>query len=111
MDRLNKKEIAIIGTFNRQENNLKDVDSSGTPDILEVSRLTQEESIANSNFNIQLQKLSNDRAKLAQERSSQIEQIKLEKEKLRVKEREIKSKEKIARENKTASEIRAKKGK
>lgn len=109
LDRVNKKEIAIIQTFNRQGDNLKDTDSSGTPDLLEISRLNQEDVVAQSNYNVQLQKLSNERAKLSQDRTAQVEQIKLEKEKLRVKEKEIRSKVQIARENKTKAEIGRKK--
>lgn len=100
LDRINKKEIALIQTFNRQDDNLKDTDASGTPDVLEISRLNMEEGAAQSNFNVQLQKLANERAKIAQDRTSQIEDIKMKKEELRVKEMDIRSKERIAKANK-----------
>lgn len=100
LDRVNKKEIAIIQSFNRQEDNLKDSDASGVPDILEVSRLALDEGMGRDNYNLAMQKVSNERAKLSQDRTSQLEQLKLEREKLVLKDKEIKSKERIAKQNK-----------
>lgn len=100
LDRINKKEIAIIASFNRQDDNLKDTDLSGVPDLLEISRLGAEEAASQNNYNLQLQKLANERAKISQDRTSQLEQLKLEREKLKVKEKEIRSKERIAAKNK-----------
>ncbi len=39
LDRENKKEIAYINTFSRQDDNLKDADTDNTPDILEYTKL------------------------------------------------------------------------
>lgn len=100
LDRINKKEIALIQSFNRQADNLKDSDASGTPDILEISQLGIEEARSKNDYNLALQKLANERSKIAQDRTTQLDQLKLEREKLRVKEKEIRSKERIAAKNK-----------
>lgn len=100
LDRINKKEIAIIQSFNRQDDNLKDTDASGTPDILEISQLGLEEVRSKNDYNLALQKLANERSKISQDRTSQLDQLKLEREKLRVKEKEIRSKERVATKNK-----------
>lgn len=100
LDRINKKEIALIQSFNRQDDNLKDTDASGVPDILEVSRLAMDEGANVNSHNLALQKLSTERAKLAQDRTAQLENLKLEREKLVLKDKEIKSKERIAKQNK-----------
>ncbi|SEW21419.1 hypothetical protein SAMN05428988_3208 [Chitinophaga sp. YR573] len=100
LDRVNKKEIALIATFNRQQNNLKDVDANGTPDVLEVSRLAMEETNAGRDYKMALDKLGIEKQKLAADRSTQLEQLGLEKAKLKVKREEIASKERIAKANK-----------
>jgi hypothetical protein len=50
LDRVNKKEVAIINTFSKQEDNTKDSNMSGVPDILEVSRLNHDIVSANRDY-------------------------------------------------------------
>jgi hypothetical protein len=92
LDRLNKKEIAIINSFNRQDDNLKDADSSGVPDILEISRLAMDREAANKNHNTTLSKLNNERIKEDNKMKIEMEKLKQEKEKLK-QEKELKLKE------------------
>jgi hypothetical protein len=86
LDRINKKEIALINSFSKQDDNLKDNNGTGVPDILEVSRLTMDQDVAKKthqldinkqilerkknedNFNLELQKLNLERQKLKQEK-------------------------------------------
>lgn len=99
-DRINKKEIALIATFNRQRENLKDNNANGTPDVLEVSRLNLDEVNADRNYKMALDKLLMEKQSLNSQRNTQLEQLALEKEKLKVKREEIASRERIAKANK-----------
>lgn len=109
LDRINKKEIAIIQTFNRQQNNLVDNDQSGVPDLLEVSRLNLEESAAAKAHGVELQKLNTERQKISNDRDMALRQLEIEKEKLKVKREEIKSNEKVAKMNKNKYDSKSKK--
>ncbi|NLR60696.1 hypothetical protein HGH93_21480 [Chitinophaga polysaccharea] len=100
LDRVNKREIALIASFNRQQDNLKDKDGNGTADILEISRLSMDQLDAERNYKSESEKLGIEKQKLAAARSAQLEQLSLEKEKLQVKREEIASRERIAKTNK-----------
>jgi hypothetical protein len=50
LDRINKKEIALIQAYGRNENAMADEDSSGTADALEMSRLTVEQAKAEKDY-------------------------------------------------------------
>ncbi|HEU4608588.1 MAG TPA: hypothetical protein VFS31_10810, partial [Chitinophagaceae bacterium] len=100
LDRVNKKEIALISTFGRQQNNMKDTDGNGTADMLEVSRLSLDELSAARQHELALQQISTEKQKLSADRQQQLEQLSLEKEKLKIKREEIASKERIAKANK-----------
>jgi hypothetical protein len=57
LDRINKKEVALIQSLGRNENATADVDNSGVADALEVSRLTQEESKAAQAYQLKMQEI------------------------------------------------------
>lgn len=92
LDRINKKEIAIINSFSKQEDNTKDRDGNGVPDMLEYSRLNADMSIAASDHARSLlelqQKNEADRAK-----------VNLEREKLQVDRENMKNDLQIAKVN------------
>jgi hypothetical protein len=50
LDRINKKEIALIQAYGRNENAMVDEDSSGTADALEMSRLTNDQNKAEKDY-------------------------------------------------------------
>lgn len=50
LDRINKKEIALIQAYGRNENAMTDEDSSGTADALELSKLTTEQAKAEKEY-------------------------------------------------------------
>ena len=50
LDRINKKEIALIQAYGRNENAMADEDDSGTADALEMSRLTAEQAKAEKDY-------------------------------------------------------------
>lgn len=99
-DRINKKEVALINTFSRQDDNLKDSDASGVPDILEVSRLTLDQTTADRQHAIELQKLGVEKEKINTQRQSELAKISAEKEKNKIAREKMKSDEKIAKMNK-----------
>ncbi len=101
LDRINKKEVAIISQLGRNENATADNNSNGIADALEISKMTQDSINATNQYNLETHKAN-------QTSQQNNKQLQLEYEKLKVKREEIESKMKIAKENRTASEIKAK---
>lgn len=92
LDRINKKEVALINSFNKQKDNLKDQSGDGVPDILEVSRLTMDQEAARKDHLVNLSKQATDRKKAEDQFNVEMEKIQLEREKLK-QEKELKEKE------------------
>lgn len=99
LDRINKKEVALLNQLGRNENATADLNNNSIADPLETTRLTQDIVNANNSYNLE-------NRKLAQQRNSDNEKLKLEYEKLKVKREEIENNLKIAKENKTKAEIK-----
>jgi hypothetical protein len=57
LDRINKKEVALINALGRNENAAADVDDSGIADALEVSKLTNDQATAAQNYQIKMQEI------------------------------------------------------
>ena len=74
LDRINKKEIALINALGRNENAAADVDNSGVADALEVSRLSNDQSKAAQYYQLKMQEIQ---GKLKE--SSDKKQIEMEK--------------------------------
>jgi hypothetical protein len=74
LDRINKKEVALINALGRNENAAADVDNSGVADALEVSKLSQEESKAAQAYQLKMQEIqskmkeSNDKKQIEMEK-------------------------------------------
>ena len=77
LDRINKKEVALINALGRNENATADVDNSGVADALEVSRLTADQVAASKKHDLELQKMMS-------ENQRDLEKLKVEREKLQV---------------------------
>jgi hypothetical protein len=77
LDRLNKKEIAIIQATGYGNVPAEDVDKSGVPDVLELSRLTSEQAKANKEYELK-------RAELNSKNTQAMEKLAVEREKLQV---------------------------
>lgn len=92
LDRLNKKEVAIINSFSKQDDNLKDVNTDGIPDILEVSRLSLDTETAKKDHLAAINKLSNERKKNDDNFRIEMDKLNLERTKLK-QEKELKEKE------------------
>jgi hypothetical protein len=82
LDRINKKEVAVINALARNENATADEDNSGVADALEISNMAAEESRANKDHEAKLRdieskellgynKLSVEREKLQVDRENQ----------------------------------------
>jgi hypothetical protein len=91
MDRINKKEIAIISATGYGNVASEDVNQNAVPDVLEVSRFASEEakaqreyqmkmSEAQSKQNLELQKLQVEREKLQVERENMTNDLQIAKE-------------------------------
>lgn len=96
LDRINKKEIAIIQTFSRQDDNTKDANGDGVPDLVQISELSLDTQLANQSYNEAISKISLEREKLSQARDMELEKIKLEKEKIKVEREKIKASIRVA---------------
>ena len=92
LDRINKKEVALIQSLGRNENATADIDNSGVADALEVSRLTQEESKAAQAYQLKMQEIQ---AKLMDSNNKK----EIEKEKLQVARENMQNDLAVAKEN------------
>jgi hypothetical protein len=92
LDRINKKEVALINSFNKQKDNLKDQSGDGVPDILEISRLTMDQEAAKKDHLVNLSKQAVERKKAEDTFNIEMEKIKFEREKLK-QDKELKEKE------------------
>jgi len=91
LDRINKKEIALIAAESKA-GPLSDVDASGTPDVLEISKLATEQSKASKDFEAKMADISS-KNRLAAEK------LAVEREKLQVARENQKNDLAIAKEN------------
>ena len=102
LDRMNKKEIAIINAEAKTMGmGLPDVDESGVPDVLEISKLAAEQQKSTRDYEAKM-------ADLSQKNRMAAEKINLEKEKLQVARENQKNDLEIAKIN---AKNRAKKSK
>ena len=90
LDRINKKEIALIAA-EAKSGPLSDVDSSGVPDVLEINKLATEQSKANKEFEAKMadvnsknrlatEKLAIEREKIQLARENQANDLAIAKE-------------------------------
>ena len=77
LDRINKKEIAIIQATGYGNVPAEDVDKSGVPDVLELSRLTSEQAKASKEYELK-------RAEINSKNTQAMEKLAVEREKLQV---------------------------
>lgn len=92
LDRLNKKEIAIIQATGYGNFPAEDVDKGGIPDVLEMSRLTTEQNKATKDYELRMTDIQS-KNRLAADK------IAVEKEKLQVARENQKNDLAIAKEN------------
>jgi len=90
LDRLNKKEIALIGA--ESKGSLTDNDSNGIPDVLEISKLDHERNKAMKDYNVKM-------AEIQSKRADSLQKLQIEREKLQVDRENQKNDLAIAKEN------------
>jgi len=78
----NKKEVAYITTFGRQQDNLKDQNTDQTPDILEYDKLGQKQQEASDKIEAQREKTSLERDKAISEHDYRMKKLELDKKKI-----------------------------
>ncbi len=91
LDRINKKEIALIAAESKS-GPLSDIDRSGTPDVLEISKLAAEQSRASRDYQAKMTDIQSKNNLAAQK-------LKVEREKLQVSRENQANDLAIAREN------------
>ena len=92
MDRLNKKEIAIIQATGYGNVPAEDVDKSGVPDVLEVSRISAEQNRTSREYDMKMREIQS-------KNKQATDKIQLEREKLQVDRENQANDLAIAREN------------
>jgi len=92
LDRINKKEIAVIQALGRNENATADNDNSGVADALEISKLSHEQDKASKDYNSKMSDIQTKNKQFA-------DKLKIEKEKLEVQRENMKNDLEIAKQN------------
>ena len=106
LDRENKVEIAYINSFSRQDDNLVDADTSGTPDLLEYTKLSQAADKLESEKSVKERQLQIKRDEMAQKERMQDKDLIQKQNELKVRERLEQTKLKIAKENKNKNDVK-----
>ena len=77
LDRINKKEIAMINAMSKEGGATSDLDNSGTPDSLEIEKIASQQSIAKSNYNSKMADINSKNTVAQQKLQLEREKIKL----------------------------------
>ena len=80
LDRLNKKEVALINALGRNENAAVDADNSGVADALEVSKLSQEQSKAAQAYQLKMQEIQSKMKENNDKKQIEMEKLKVTRE-------------------------------
>jgi hypothetical protein len=92
LDRLNKKEVAVINALGRNENAAADVDQSGTADVLEMTNLSMQQNKAAQDYQMKMQEIQSKNMQAMQK-------LEIEKEKLKVTRENMANDLAVAKEN------------
>lgn len=92
LDRINKKEVAVINALGRNENAAADVDQSGTADVLELTNLTMQQNKASQDYQLKLQEIQSKNMQAMQK-------LEIEKDKLKVARENMVNDLEVAKEN------------
>ena len=92
LDRINKKEVAVINALGRNENAAADIDSSGTADVLELTNLTMQQTKAAQDYQLKMQDIQS-------KNSQNMQKLEIEREKLKVARENMENDLAIAKEN------------
>jgi hypothetical protein len=82
LDRINKKEVALLQSLGRNENATADTDGDGTADALEITRMSHDVALANKGHDVKLQELARKEKERQDTVFLELEKIKLKKEEM-----------------------------
>jgi hypothetical protein len=77
LDRINKKEIAMINAMSKEGSATQDLDNSGSPDSLEVEKLAIQQSTARKNYESKMADINSKNSLAQQKLQIEREKIKL----------------------------------
>jgi hypothetical protein len=77
LDRINKKEVAVINALGRNENAAADTDESGTADILEMTNLSMQQAKVAQDYQLKMQDIQS-------KNTQSLQKMDIEREKLKV---------------------------
>ena len=92
LDRINKKEVAVINALGRNENAAADTDESGTADVLEMTNLSMQQQKAAQDYQMKMQDIQS-------KNMQNMQKLEIEKEKLKVARENMANDLAIAKEN------------
>jgi hypothetical protein len=92
LDRINKKEVAVIQALGRNENAAEDLDNSGTADVLEMTNLSMQQAKAAQDYQLKMNDIQS-------KNSIAMQKLEVEKEKLKVDRENQKNDLDIAKQN------------
>lgn len=100
LDRENKREIAYISSFSRQDDNNADDDGNGIADVLEYDKLSLEAQAGQAQLELEREKQRDARANAILEREVKLKELQFKQKELETKERIEKQKVAVAKINK-----------
>jgi hypothetical protein len=80
LDRINKKEVALINALGRNENAAVDNDNSGVADALEVSKLSNDQSKAAQDYQLKMQDIQSKLKESSDKKQIEMEKLKVARE-------------------------------
>lgn len=83
LDRLNKKEVALIQALGRNENATADTDNSGTADALEMSSLANEQAASERDYSAKMQEIQSKRLEQRNKIDLEYEKLKVDRENMK----------------------------
>lgn len=92
LDRINKKEVAVIQALGRNENAANDADNSGTADVLEMTNLTMQQNKAAQDYQLKMQDIQS-------KNNQAMQKLQIEKDKLNVARENMKNDVEVAKIN------------
>lgn len=100
LDRENELQKAYIASFSRQDDNTKDEDATGIPDILEYDKLAVTVDAQTQQLQLEREKAQNDREKTILDREMKLRELALKQRELEVRQKIEQEKVKVAKINK-----------
>jgi hypothetical protein len=92
LDRINKKEVAVIQALGRNENAANDADNSGTADVLEMTNLTMQQNKAAQDYQLKMQDIQS-------KNTQAMQKLQIEKDKIKVTRENMKNDIEVAKIN------------